>query len=131
VIGRTDLALRQQYLKIAIRVILVISAIKFGIIYIALAELLSTAIHYFINSYYPGKLMQYGALKQLRDISPFFIAGLVMAIIVYFTIIFVDNNILKLVLGPVVGIPIYLLMIKLLKIQEIKFLLQKIKELKK
>ncbi len=131
IIGRTDLALRQQFLKITVRIILVMLSIKFGIIYIALAELLSTAIHYFINSYYPGKLMNYGAFKQLRDVLPFFIAGLVMAIIVYFTTIGIENNILKLVFGPLVGISTYLLMIRLLKIKELKYLIQKIKELKK
>ena len=130
IIGRTDLALRQQYIKISIRIVFVIVAIKYGIIYIALAELLSTAIHYFINSYYPGKLMSYGALKQLKDISPFFFAGLVMAIIVYLTTILIDNNILKLILGPLVGIPTYLFMIKMLKINELNYLIQKIKELK-
>lgn len=131
VIGRTDLALRQQYLKIAIRVILVVFSIQFGIIYIALAELVATSIHYFINSYYPGKLMHYGAFKQLKDILPFFIAGLVMAIIVYLVTIFVTNDFLKLVLGPITGIVAYALMIKLLKIKEIGLLLRKIKELKK
>tara|TARA_R110000744_G_scaffold103809_2_gene198933 strand:- start:9292 stop:10731 length:1440 start_codon:yes stop_codon:yes gene_type:complete len=130
IIGRTDLALRQQYLKIVIRVILVVASIKFGIIYIALAELLSTSIHYFINSYYPGKLMQYGAIKQIKDIFPFFIAGFVMALIVFLTTFFLDDSVLKLIVGPAVGIPSYLIMIKLLKIKELKYLIQKLKEFK-
>jgi len=130
IIGRTDLALRQQYFKIAVRVILVLASIKFGIIYIAFAELLSTAIHYFINSFYPGKLMHYGAFKQLRDIFPFFISGLVMAMIVFVTILFIENSILKLIIGPAVGILSYLIMIRLLKIRELNFLLHKLKEFK-
>ena len=131
VIGRTDLALRQQYFKIAIRVILIVLSIKFGIVYIALAELVSTTIHYFINSYYPGKLMRYGAFQQLKDISPFFLSGIVMSVVVYSVMVYIENNILKLVIGPIIGIPTYLLMIKIMKIKEINFLLLKLKELKK
>lgn len=131
VIGRTDLALRQQYFKIAIRVILIVLSIKFGIVYIALAELVSTTIHYFINSYYPGKLMRYGAFQQLKDISPFFFSGIVMSVVVYLVMVYIENDILKLIIGPLIGIPTYLLMIKIMKIEEIKFLLLKLKELKK
>ena len=67
VIGRSDLALRQQYLKIFVRILLLVIALPYGIFYVALAELAATIIHFFINTYYPGKLMKYGALNQLKD----------------------------------------------------------------
>ena len=68
VLGRTDLSLKQEYLKIPIRIIFIIAAVKYGIFYVALAELSATAVHFFINTYHPGKLTGYGAFSQIKDL---------------------------------------------------------------
>ena len=85
VIGRTDLVLKQEYLCIVIRVILVLAALKFGIVYIALAELIASLFHFFINAYYPGKFMNYGSIKQLKDNTPIIVAGLITLLAIYLT----------------------------------------------
>ena len=105
VIGRTDLALKQQYAKLAIRVVLLIAALKFGIYYIALAELTSTAIHFFINTYYPGKIMKYGALNQLKDMFPVILSGAIMSLCVYLSVFWVQNDFIKLCIAPSRGHP--------------------------
>jgi O-antigen/teichoic acid export membrane protein len=118
VIGRTDLVLRQQYLCIAVRVILVIIALQYGIIYIALAELASTSIHFFINSYYPGKFMNYGGLSQIKDLLKIIFPGLFMALMSYFLMLFINNDFLELLIVPPVGILLYWGAVYLLKIPE-------------
>lgn len=127
VTGRTDLALKQEVLKIAVRVVLVIFALQYGIIYIALAELLTTAIHFSINTYYPGKLMKYGAFKQISDISPILLAGLVMAAGMYIVTYFIQDNLLQLCLAALM-VPLYLILIYLLKIPELNLIMSKTKE---
>jgi O-antigen/teichoic acid export membrane protein len=111
VVGRTDLALKQQTIKIAVRVVLVLIALKFGIIIIALAELASTTIHFFINAYYPGKIMRYNALKQIRDISPIVISSLIMSLTVAFLIQIFDSALLQILIGSVCSLGIYLFLI--------------------
>lgn len=128
VIGRTDLALRQQYSKIAVRVILLIAALKFGIVYIALAELLSTIIHFFINTWYPGKIMNYGAFVQLKDLRPIFLASTVMAVVTYILIYFVHYDVLELIIAPFLALPIYFGLVRLLKVKELDGLILKTKE---
>jgi teichuronic acid exporter len=128
VIGRTDLALKQQYSKIAVRVILLIAALKFGIIYIALAELLSTIIHFFINTYYPGKIMQYGALAQFKDLRTILLAGLIMSIAVYAGITILENDIIKLTVAPLIAISIYFGLLRIFKVKELDSLVFKVKE---
>ncbi|MGB5819495.1 MAG: lipopolysaccharide biosynthesis protein [Saonia sp.] len=127
VIGRTDLSLRQQFVKLAVRVVLLVVALKFGIIYIALAELTSIIIHFFINTYYPGKIMSYGAFSQLKDIATIFISGLIMIALVYGVINFIETDILKLLVAPVIAIPVYVAFMYLFKVKEFFVLISKTK----
>ncbi|WP_133687171.1 lipopolysaccharide biosynthesis protein [Maribacter spongiicola] len=131
VIGRTDLTLKQQYSKIAVRVILLLAALKYGIIYIALAELLSTIIHFFINTYYPGKIMNYGATAQLKDLQTISLASLLMIIVVFGGMYFIDNDFLKLCIALILALPIYFGLLRLFKVKELESLLKKVKEFSK
>lgn len=132
-IGRSDLVLKQQVIKIIIRVIFLALALKFGIIYIAIAELLSTIVHFFINTYYPGKIMKISAGIQLKEIMPIVLAGWMMMIAVWVANYFVPNDLLmiQLVITSIVGIISYVWMIKMLKVEEYQFLWSKVKELVK
>lgn len=128
-IGRTDLALKQQYLKLIIRVALLILALKYGIIYIALAELISTIIHFFINTYYPGKILNYGALQQVKDLFPIIFSSFMMAVGMYISIYFIENIFLKLIMALILGFPIYFGLIYILKVKELFTLSKKIRGL--
>ncbi|TRZ45021.1 lipopolysaccharide biosynthesis protein [Robertkochia solimangrovi] len=130
VIGRPDLALRQQYWKLGIRIILIYAALKYGIIWIAIAELISTIIHFFINTYYPGKYMKYGAFKQLKDIFPILILSSVMIALLWVIKQFIPGDLLQLIIIPVIGAAMYLGAIYLLKFPEIQFFKEKIEHLK-
>ena len=131
VIGRTDLTLRQQYLNIAVRVILLLSALQYGIFYIALAELLTTIIHFFTNAYFPGKIIKYGAIKQLRDIAPTFIASILMAAFVFGIMSFVKTDLMKLFVAPIAGALVYWTIIRVLRLPEYFLIIDKIKGLSK
>jgi teichuronic acid exporter len=131
VLGRTDLALRQQYAKIAVRVVLLLVALPFGIVYIAFAELLATVIHFFINTYHPGKIMHYGALKQIRDLKYIGFAGLIMALSAYSVLTIFENKILQIGLSAIVALFLYTVLLRILKVQELQLIILKIKELNK
>jgi len=126
-IGRTDLALKQQYLKLLVRVLLLVVAFRFGIVYIALAELISTIIHFFINTYYPSKILKYGPIEQIKDLFPIILSSIVMAIFIYFSILFIDSNFLKLIIALVVALASYFLSIYLLGFKEFFTLINKVK----
>ncbi|GGW40903.1 lipopolysaccharide biosynthesis protein [Arenibacter certesii] len=129
VIGRTDLALRQNYFKIVIRVVAFIIALKYGIYYIALAELISTFIHFFINSYYPGKIMNYGALNQIKDISKIIFISILIVLISFVLMQVIDNEILQLCIIPIIMIFLYISLIRWFKIPEYFQLMIRIKTL--
>jgi O-antigen/teichoic acid export membrane protein len=140
-IGRTDLILRQQYVKIAVRIGLLVFAFQYGIVYVALAELISTSIHFFINTYHPGKIMKYGALKQLWDLKEIFTVGIFASGITYFTNMFLSLHWFQQNLGEIIGGVVYLLicfliggifyllLCRLLKIREFKTIINQLKSL--
>ncbi len=129
VIGRTDLVLKQQYWCISIRVLLLIAALQFGIVYIALAELLATTIHFFINSYYPGKIMDFGATKQLKAIWLILLSGLIMIAPLYLINQVLENDAVKLGLAAIIALPIYFLCMRLFQIKEFSEIIEKTRKM--
>lgn len=130
VLGRSDLALKQQYFKIAIRIVLLVVALQYGIIIIAAAELATTIIHFFINTYYPGKMMKYGAIQQIKDISPIILSGVVMSIIGVSVVYFAGlSDLLSIILTIILCSTSYYFMMRILKISEYKMLEKRIIEI--
>ena len=131
VIGRTDLALKQQYVKIGVRIIFFLLAFKFGIIYIALAELASTIVHFFINTYYPGKIMNYGAVQQIKDMSKLIAVAVIIGFSSYYLMDLIPNNYLKITLIALLTFALYFGLLIFLKVPEYFILLNKLKSFTK
>lgn len=111
ILGRTDLALKQQYWAIGIRVVFLMAALKFGIFYVALAELTATCIHLFINSYYPGKLIYYHLSTQMKETAIYFLLSVIMIFSIYCSLLSIESSELKLLVGFVVGAVVYIFLI--------------------
>lgn len=124
-IGRSDLILKQQYVKLTVRVLFILIAIRHGIIAVAIAEVLSTMVHFFINTYYPGKFLSYGPLKQIRDCLPILFASILMALSIFAAIFYIENNYLKIIVSLIVGMLIYFPAVHYLKIPELYLLKDK------
>lgn len=111
VLDKTNLVLRQQYIKMAIRIGLILIALNFGIIYVALAELLSVTIHFIIGAYFPGKLINFGALKQLKITFPYLLIAIVISAVLLTIKPFIANNYLQIVLLGSLGCTIYIILV--------------------
>jgi O-antigen/teichoic acid export membrane protein len=125
VLGKTNLMLRQQYIKIIVRITIFLITVQYGIYYIALGELISTIIHFFINTHYPGKIMNYGALSQIKDMSKILLAGTIMVIPIWVISNYITNNYILITVAVLIAISIYFLMLRWLKITELDFLKNK------
>lgn len=130
-LGRTDLTLKQDYLKIIVRLTFLGISFKYGIVYIALAELLSTIVHFFINCYSSGKILQYGAVKQIFDLLPIIGICLLMASSMYCSMIFFNKDIFQILVGGITGVTVYISCMYLFRIKEFISLLNKAKSLTK
>lgn len=82
VVGRTDLYLRLEIIKKVVAFITIASGLYFGV---SLEQLLwilfvNAVLGYVFNVHYTGQLVNYGYLKQLRDIGPILIASGLMGL---------------------------------------------------
>jgi O-antigen/teichoic acid export membrane protein len=119
-VGRSDLFLKVDLSKLPVAVLALIITIPLGVKAIVIGHVATSFISFFINSYMPGKLFGYGALNQLRDIIPIFIATGIMAALVYASILLLDNNLLKMVVGGFAGLISYLAVSHFMKMEEMK-----------
>lgn len=117
--GRSDLFLKVDLSKLPLIILTLIITIPLGVKAMVIGHVVTSGLSFFINAYMPGKLFGYGALSQLRDMIPVFIATAIMALTVFFVIVCIENLYLKLILGGISGIISYLLMSNILKIAEI------------
>jgi O-antigen/teichoic acid export membrane protein len=119
-IGRSDLYMKVDLSKFPLIILALVITIPLGVKAIIIGHVVTSAISFFINAYMPGKLFNYGGLKQLRDMLPYMFSTAVMVICVYFSIMFIDSLILKLSIGGIVGAFSYWLMANILKVEELK-----------
>lgn len=71
--GKTNLVLKLEVIKKIIAFVILIISIPFGVLAICLSKVVYTQVAIFINTYYTGKFLNLGYLKQLKDYIPYFI----------------------------------------------------------
>jgi len=81
--GRSDLFLGLEIIKKIIGLAPLFVGAFVGIFPMLYATVITNVTSYFLNSYFPGKLLGYTSWKQIKDITPSFGASLMMAIVVY------------------------------------------------
>lgn len=109
--GRSDLFLRLEIIKKALAVPTIFIGILFGIKTMIIGMLALSLIAYYLNSYWSGRFINYSTWEQVKDISPSFILGSVVALCVFIAgyLLHVSNPlklIIQLVLGGVLAIGI-------------------------
>ena len=73
-----------------------------------------------INTYYTGKLIHVGFLRQMMDMVPTLLNALAMGAVVYLVTLTLSSEWLKLVVGIPVGMVFYLAVAWLFRLPELK-----------
>ena len=128
--GRSDLFLNLEIVKKIIGVCILCISIPMGIVAMCYFRIFSSLLAVFINTYYTGKLIKIGYLKQMRDIAPTLILSMVMWVVVLFTIHFIPNKYIQLPFGILLGATIYIAGSYLFKFPELKEVILMYKDLK-
>ena len=114
-IGRSDILLKLETTK-KILMLLSLSALYFGIIIFAVVVVFTEILIFFINSYYSGKFFNYSSAAQLKDISHLVLPSACIGLVIYITNILLELNIyLKLSLDIFISVPLYIVIINLIK----------------
>lgn len=126
--GRSDLFLRLEILKKILGVMVLLVTTSFGVLVMCYGSILTGILALFINTYYTGKLIHVGFIRQMRDISSVLITSLSMLLLVYFVIQIFSNSLLQLIVGIVLGATYFALICFLFKFEEIDYLKSLVKK---
>lgn len=118
--GRSDLFLRLEIIKKALITAVIFVCVPFGIIGICYGAVFTSLACLAINTYYTGKLIKVGFVRQMMDMTPTLLAALAMGAVVYFAVMPFDSNVVKLVIGIPLGMVVYLAIAKVFRMPELQ-----------
>lgn len=125
--GRSDYFLRLEVLKKILGVIVLCITVPFGLVSMCYGNVVFSCLALLLNTHYTKKLMGYGFIKQIKDLSHILIHSLVMGGIVLFVIHFIDIMWIKLLVGILVGGLYYVAGAYIMRFEELKEVLSIIK----
>ncbi len=126
--GRSDLFLRLEIIKKIMAVCILFISVPFGIIVMCYGRVAVSLISLVINTYYTGKLIQVGFMKQMQDLTPTLLYALSMGALVWCVIQWIPNMVLQIIIGILVGIIYYLGIAKLTKSADLEYVIILLKE---
>jgi O-antigen/teichoic acid export membrane protein len=117
--GRSDLFLRLEIIKKVIGVSILCITIPKGLIAMCMGSVFSSIICLIINTYYTGKLINVGFVRQMMDLFPILFLSLLTGGLVYgFCHYFSFSPLLALIVGSLIGFIFYVSIAKILKFAE-------------
>ena len=125
--GRSDLFLKLEIIKKIIGLAPLFIGAFVGIFPMLYTSIFTSAICYFLNSHYPGKLLGYTSWMQLKDISKSFSITFTMAVVVYMLKFIPMSYWIILPLQIVVGLGVFILLCRITRIEEYKEMINMIK----
>ncbi len=128
VIGRSDLFLKMDIIKIPILLLALFVAVPYGVIAIAFGQIVSTFLSYGINTYYSKKLFNYGFLQQLNEMKIVILLSILITIFSLPVSIYIKNDILRILITIPLCLGMYIYLSFLFKIKEfyeVKYLVKK------
>ena len=105
--GRSDLFLRLEIIKKILGVSVLCITAPFGLVVMCYGQIFNSIVALAINTYYTGKLINVGFLRQMRDLLPTMALCLTMFALILSVNSFLPGNMAKLCVGIVLGVAFY------------------------
>ena len=118
--GRSDLFLGLEIIKKVLGLIPLAVCIFYGVLPMLYINLIVVVLCYFLNSYFPGKLLGYTSWMQLKDIIPSYGLAMFLSLSVYFLKFLPISNWIILPLQIALGTSLFFLICTNIKMQEYK-----------
>lgn len=131
VTGRSDLVLKLEVIKKSVAFAIVFISLFFGIIGMCIGRVFYSLIGFYINTYYTGKILNYGYIKQMKEIAPSCLISASMMAIALLISHYIKTPALSLTISLIVCPVYYLSVSYIFKIQSLFELRDIIKNKKK
>lgn len=128
--GRSDLFLKLEIIKKIIGVAILCITVPIGLVAMCIGGIFSSILCLAVNTYYTGKLINVGFCLQMRDLLPTLLLSLAMGAVVSLSVWFVPSNLLRVIVGVIIGVIFYVSVAKLFKMEEFNDLLSLVKRKK-
>lgn len=127
--GRPDLALRIEIVKkIVGAIVFIYAAVNFSLVGLCITDFCYTMFALVCNTYYTGKLINVGYFKQWKDIMPSLLLSLCIWGVIIFMNMFIQNLILQIFVGGLIGATLYMgisYLLRFSELNEVKYLLNR------
>lgn len=128
VMGRSDYFLKVEIIKKIIGIVILCITIPMGLVPMCYGIAVVTFLSVCCDTYYTRKLIGYGLLAQLKDLFPLLLHSLIMGTAVLLVEYFMPTEMMKLIVGVLVGMTYYVLGAILCRFKEMKEILSIIKK---
>lgn len=125
--GRSDLFLRLEIYKKSISIGLLLATVSHGLVWICIGRLIYSIIALLINMYYTGEIIDKSYYEQIKDWLPNFIVAIVMGVLICLSTFWVSSNLLKLVIGVVMGVISYFSLAAFFKLEANRTMMDMVK----
>lgn len=126
--GRTDLFFRLEVIKKIIGLSILVVTLPLGLVVFCIGGIISSLVCLAVNTYYTGKLINVGYLKQMRDLFPTLLLSLVLFGVILVINQFISNYLLQILVGGTVGSLVYLggaYLFKFDELNDVKYMLKR------
>lgn len=130
-LGRSDLFLKLEIYKKILGIAVLVATIPFGLEMVCYGSVLSSVLMLFLNSFYTKRLIGYGIVEQIKDLTPTLLLSILMFLILKIIGIFLTNNIQCLLIDTIFAIVFYLGIGKMFRLKELDEVRELLKSLKK
>ncbi|WP_214079178.1 lipopolysaccharide biosynthesis protein [Mesotoga sp.] len=134
VVGRSDLFLRLDILKIVVGLLSIgfVIVMNLGIYGLLWSSFFHAQFAFFVNSMFSKRYISYSTKNQLVDMTPSLIASILMGIAMYLTNKLLPfNAYTNLLLQIPIGFAVYVYVCKMFRIKELETMIQLIRSLKR
>lgn len=120
--GRSDLFLRLEIIKKILGITVLCITAPFGLIVMCYGQIFNSIVALAINTYYTGKLINVGFIRQMKDLFPTILLSLTMFGTILLVNGFMESNMYRLIIGIMVGIVVYVSGSYIFKFKELQTL---------
>ncbi len=108
VTGRSDLFLRVEIIKKIVGLTILFITAPISLEMMCIGQIISSFISLYVNTYYTGKLLDFGLFKQVKDWFPILINCIVLGVSCYLIQMFFTDNLSKLIIASIWAIIYYI-----------------------
>jgi O-antigen/teichoic acid export membrane protein len=121
ILGHSELYLRNVMINKGVDLVVLVATVPLGLTAMCIGKIISSAINLVINTIHTRRLLGYGFLDQMRDLSLIILSSVVMGLLVITLVrLMPSGNLVKLCVGILAGVLFYVIFAKMFMKDEFK-----------